>query len=95
MSWIDAAIWNARSGYCMCGGTVGVQRGQSPFGYGPCCVDCQRAWEEKFGMRWKSEAQMHAEDDAHAARLAAVGIGRGEIIDRRNRRLAPFERRPA
>jgi hypothetical protein len=91
--WVDQTIANHRAGVCMCGRDEGVQYGPSPFGYGNCCVFCQREWERQHGgVRWESNASQLARLRGERARAALEGRGEGGVVRAWNRSLPPFER---
>lgn len=88
-----AEITNHRAGLCMCGRDEGVQYGPHPFGYGNCCVHCQREWERKHGgARWESEASRRARLAVETARAKADGRDPSKITRAWNQGLPPFHR---
>lgn len=90
---VDQMVANNRAGACMCGRTEGVQYGPHPFGYGRCCVWCQKEWQRMHGgARWQSNDEMLARLETERARARADGRPLGEITDAWNRGLPPFER---
>lgn len=89
--WVDAVLVNARAGRCMCGRDECVEYGPHPFGYGPCCIHCQREWSRQHGgARWQSNAERIAMFHAERARAAADGRDPGEVTRAWNRGLPPF-----
>jgi hypothetical protein len=86
-------IANARSGLCMCGRDDCVEYGPHPFGYGPCCKECQREWSRQHGgARWESDASKVARLRAEQARAQADGRLRSEVVKAWNMGLPPFDR---
>lgn len=91
--WIDAVIENHRGGHCMCGRDDGVQYGPHIFGYGNCCIHCQREWERQHdGARWESDASKLTRFRAERARAKAERRDEGDITQAWNRGLPPFVR---
>jgi hypothetical protein len=88
---VDGMIRNARAGACMCGRTDGVLYGPHPFGYGPCCVFCQREWSRQHdGARWVSDAERLCWLNAECARARADGRDEREVVDDWNRSRGRF-----
>lgn len=95
MHWVDAVISNNATGRCMCGREEGVQYGPSPFGYGNCCIHCQREWERMHdGSRWESNASQLARLRAERSRARADKRDEATVVTAWNQGLPPFERPP-
>lgn len=91
--WVDAAISNNRTGRCICGREEGVQYGPHIFGYGNCCIHCQREWERQHGgARWQSNDEGLTRLCAEKARAKAEGRDEGDVVRAWNRREPPFEK---
>jgi hypothetical protein len=90
---VDQMIANNRAGACMCGRTDAVMYGPHPFGYGNCCLACQREWSRMHGdARWQSNDEQLNRLHAERARARADGRDERTVSDAWNRGLPPFER---